>query len=113
MTVLLRVVFSLKKEKGYPRPNLKKKKMETISVGDVLIGLPSSGVHSNEFSLVRRVLDRNGISLKDVLLGNEIKSIPNISRWLSICHIFIKHFQISWQISSLLSTQFLIKQRRN
>ena len=103
MTVLLRVVFSMKKEKGYPRPNLKKK-METISVGDVLIGLPSSGVHSNEFSLVRRILDRNGLSLKDVILGNEIKSIPNISRWLSICHIFIKHFQISWQISILLLT---------
>ena len=61
---------------------------KTISVGDVLIGLPSSGVHSNEFSLVRRVLARNGLSLKDVLPRNEIKLIPNIFRWLSICHIF-------------------------
>lgn len=32
-------------------------KKETIGEGDVVIGLPSSGVHSNGFSLVRKVLD--------------------------------------------------------
>ena len=31
-------------------------KKETICEGDVIIGLPSSGVHSNGFSLVRKVL---------------------------------------------------------
>ena len=30
---------------------------ETVEAGDVLIALPSSGVHSNGFSLVRKVLD--------------------------------------------------------
>ncbi|CAN4121128.1 unnamed protein product [Withania somnifera] len=40
-----------------------------IKVGDVLIGLPSSGVHSNGFSLVRRVLKQRGLSLKDQLPG--------------------------------------------
>jgi phosphoribosylformylglycinamidine cyclo-ligase len=32
-----------------------------VSAGDVLIGLPSSGVHSNGFSLVRRIVEASGL----------------------------------------------------
>ena len=39
----------------------------TIAAGDVLIGLPSSGVHSNGFSLVRKVLAKCGPSLQEQL----------------------------------------------
>ncbi|KAH8263234.1 hypothetical protein KR044_006258 [Drosophila immigrans] len=40
-------------------------RMEDIQPGDVLIGLPSSGVHSNGFSLVHAVLKRVGLGLTD------------------------------------------------
>uniref|UniRef100_A0A1A8MCU7 Trifunctional purine biosynthetic protein adenosine-3 n=5 Tax=Nothobranchius TaxID=28779 RepID=A0A1A8MCU7_9TELE len=37
-------------------------RLEDISEGDLLIGLASSGVHSNGFSLVRKVLEQAGLS---------------------------------------------------
>ena len=37
-------------------------KLELIGDGDVLLGLPSSGVHSNGFSLVRKVVERSGVA---------------------------------------------------
>ena len=38
---------------------------ENLQAGDVLIGLPSSGVHSNGYSLVRRIIDHSGFSYHD------------------------------------------------
>ncbi|VDL66496.1 unnamed protein product [Nippostrongylus brasiliensis] len=36
-----------------------------MQVGDILIGLPSSGLHSNGFSLVRKVIETSGLSYAD------------------------------------------------
>tara|TARA_Y100001970_G_scaffold222845_1_gene274223 strand:- start:174 stop:1295 length:1122 start_codon:yes stop_codon:yes gene_type:complete len=38
---------------------------QNLKEGDVLIGLPSSGVHSNGYTLVRAVVERSGCSLED------------------------------------------------
>ena len=50
-------------------------KPETVEAGDVLIALPSSGVHSNGFSLVRKVFDVENSDIKkplDYLSGKSI-----------------------------------------
>jgi phosphoribosylformylglycinamidine cyclo-ligase len=36
-----------------------------IQAGDAILGLPASGLHSNGFSLVRKLLERSGVGLDD------------------------------------------------
>ncbi len=44
-----------------------------VSVGDVLIGMSSSGIHSNGYSLVRKILQKSGLKGDDLLPDTEIK----------------------------------------
>jgi phosphoribosylformylglycinamidine cyclo-ligase len=48
-----------------PRDALLPRKQDII-VGDVILGIASSGVHSNGFSLVRKIIDHAGVSYHDV-----------------------------------------------
>ncbi len=43
-------------------------KKENVKAGDVIIGIPSSGVHSNGYSLVRAVLNKNRIDPEKVVI---------------------------------------------
>jgi Phosphoribosylaminoimidazole (AIR) synthetase len=41
-----------------------------VKEGDVIIGLPSSGIHSNGYSLVHKIISNNNIDLKKESLGD-------------------------------------------
>ncbi|GAA5872176.1 hypothetical protein JCM1840_006343 [Sporobolomyces johnsonii] len=47
----------------------------TIAPGDVLLGIASSGVHSNGFSLVRKIVDAHGFSLNSTTPWDPTKTI--------------------------------------
>ncbi|KAJ9612503.1 Bifunctional purine biosynthetic protein ADE1 [Cladophialophora chaetospira] len=49
--------------------------MESMVVGDVLLGLTSSGVHSNGFSLVRRIIEKKHLTFSDSAPWNAETSI--------------------------------------
>ena len=50
-------------------------KTEDMKVGDTLIALPSSGPHSNGYSLVRRIVERTGLAWTDCCPFDEKKKL--------------------------------------
>ena len=57
-------------------------------VGDVLIALPSSGIHSNGYSLVRKILTQNNIDLESMFEGK-----PLIETLLTPTKIYVQTFK--------------------
>ncbi|WP_280770362.1 phosphoribosylformylglycinamidine cyclo-ligase [Salipaludibacillus daqingensis] len=63
-----------------------------VSEGDVLIGLPSSGVHSNGFSLVRKIVNDAGCTWKDVVVsGDKEESLGDMM--MTPTRIYVKALQ--------------------
>lgn len=60
-----------------------------VQHGDVLIGIESSGPHSNGYSLIRKILEVNGASLQDVI-GEGDKAITLRSALLQPTNIYVK-----------------------
>ena len=69
-------------------------KVENVNEGDLIIALPSSGVHSNGFSLVRKVFENHDLTKNN--LGEKLLTptkiyvrevLPVISKIKSIAHI--------------------------
>ncbi|MDP2845935.1 MAG: phosphoribosylformylglycinamidine cyclo-ligase, partial [Candidatus Methanoperedens sp.] len=48
---------------------------ERIEIGDAIVGLPSNGVHSNGYSLVRRIIKDSGYSYQDLFPYNKNTTI--------------------------------------
>lgn len=64
-------------------------RISKVKAGDVLIALPSSGVHSNGFSLVRKLLlEKLGMSLEDDFQGKKLKDVL-----LEPTRIYVKEFK--------------------
>uniref|UniRef100_A0A3B3XE90 ATP-grasp domain-containing protein n=1 Tax=Poecilia mexicana TaxID=48701 RepID=A0A3B3XE90_9TELE len=54
-------------------------RLQDISAGDVLIGVASSGIHSNGFSLVRKVLERSKLSFSSAApFGNQDQTVGDV-----------------------------------
>ncbi len=51
---------------------------EKIELGDVLIGIPSSGLHSNGYTLARRLIEQEGLSYTDAFPPELEQSIGQV-----------------------------------
>ena len=73
---------------------------ERLECGDLLIGLPSSGIHSNGYTLVRAIVERSGHSLIEEAPfdtshpGREIERFPDSEGEISLGEVLLNPTRI-------------------
>ena len=73
---------------------------ENLKEGDVLIGLPSSGIHSNGYSLVRKIMEHSGHKYTDdapfdsSVKSREILKFSNSNNPMTLGEIFLNPTRI-------------------
>ncbi len=73
---------------------------ENLQAGDVLIGLPSSGVHSNGYSLVRKIMEYSGLQYTDDApfdcssSTREIRRFNNLNDSITLGEVFLNPTRI-------------------
>ncbi|MEK9670942.1 MAG: phosphoribosylformylglycinamidine cyclo-ligase [Rhodospirillaceae bacterium] len=60
----------------------------TVAKGDIVLGLASSGVHSNGFSLARKVVERAGLTYADAAPFDQSRSLADVL--LTPTRIYVK-----------------------
>ena len=67
-----------------------------VRAGDALIALPSSGVHSNGYSLVRKILDVAGTDLNHRLAGGSLADVlmEPTRIYVRLIHELMEHFPL-------------------
>jgi phosphoribosylformylglycinamidine cyclo-ligase len=63
-------------------------RLSHVKAGNVLVALPSSGVHSNGFSLVRKILQANNMDINSNFEGK-----PIVDTLLTPTRIYVKEFK--------------------